>query len=57
MGSGTVDKAKGRAKEAAGALLGDGKLKREGRVDQLAGKAKNAVEKVVDATKRLVKGR
>jgi uncharacterized protein YjbJ (UPF0337 family) len=30
-----IDKAKGRAKEAAGALTGDKRLKNEGRVDKV----------------------
>jgi uncharacterized protein YjbJ (UPF0337 family) len=51
MSSGTGDKAKGRVKEAAGALTGDKKLKTEGKADQLAGKVKNAVEKVIDKAK------
>jgi uncharacterized protein YjbJ (UPF0337 family) len=55
MSSGTVDKMKGRAKEAVGALLADRKLKQEGRNDQLAGKVKGAAEKVVDKAKGLVK--
>jgi uncharacterized protein YjbJ (UPF0337 family) len=42
---------KGRVKEAAGALTGDDELKREGQVDQAAGKIKQAVEKVVDKVK------
>ena len=37
---GAKDRAKGRIKEAAGALTGDEKLKREGRSDQRRGKAK-----------------
>jgi uncharacterized protein YjbJ (UPF0337 family) len=37
-----IDKAKGRVKEAAGALTGDRQLKNEGRVDQAKGSAKNA---------------
>jgi uncharacterized protein YjbJ (UPF0337 family) len=57
MTSGTVDKLKGRVKEAAGALLDDRKLKREGQADQLAGKLKDATEKVVDEAKGLLKGR
>ena len=44
-----VDKAKGRAKEAAGALTGNKRLKNEGRVDQAKGSAKNAADKVADA--------
>jgi len=41
-----IDKAKGRVKEAAGALTGDRHLKNEGRVDHAKGSAKNAVDKV-----------
>jgi uncharacterized protein YjbJ (UPF0337 family) len=43
-----IDKAKGRVKEAAGALTADRHLKNEGRVDQAKGSAKNAVDKVTD---------
>jgi uncharacterized protein YjbJ (UPF0337 family) len=43
-----IDKAKGRVKEAAGALTGDRHLKNEGRVDQAKSSAKNAVDKVAD---------
>jgi uncharacterized protein YjbJ (UPF0337 family) len=43
-----VEKAKGRAKEAAGALSGDKRLKNEGRVDQAKGSAKKTVDKVAD---------
>jgi uncharacterized protein YjbJ (UPF0337 family) len=43
-----IDKAKGRAKEAAGALTGDKGLKNEGRVDQAKGSAKKTVDKVAD---------
>jgi uncharacterized protein YjbJ (UPF0337 family) len=57
MSSGTVDKLKGRVKEAAGALLADTKLKREGQADQLAGKLKATAERVVDEAKGLVKDR
>ena len=56
MSSGTSDKAKGRLKEAAGALTGDRKLKGEGKLDQMAGKVKDAAEKVVDKAKERVKG-
>jgi len=55
MSSGTADKVKGRVKEAAGALAGDKKLKNEGKADQLVGKVKNSVERVVDRAKELVK--
>ena len=43
-----TDKAKGRVKEAAGALTGNRHLKNEGRVDQAKGSAKKAVDKVGD---------
>jgi uncharacterized protein YjbJ (UPF0337 family) len=44
-----VNKAKGRIKEAAGALTGNRRLKNEGRVDQAKGSAKNAVDMVTDS--------
>jgi uncharacterized protein YjbJ (UPF0337 family) len=44
-----IDKAKGRAKEAAGAVTGDRRLKNEGRVDQARSSVKNAVDKVADS--------
>jgi uncharacterized protein YjbJ (UPF0337 family) len=43
-----IDKAKGRVKEAAGALTGNRRLKKEGRTDHAKGDAKNAVDKVAD---------
>lgn len=55
MSSGTTDKAKGRVKEAAGALAGDKKLKSEGKADQLVGKVKDALESVVDKAKEALK--
>jgi uncharacterized protein YjbJ (UPF0337 family) len=42
----SIDKAKGRVKEAAGALTGNRRLKNEGRADHAKGSAKNAVDKV-----------
>lgn len=51
---GKTDEAKGRVKEAAGALTGDTKLKREGQADQLVGKVKRKVKKVVDKVKDAV---
>jgi uncharacterized protein YjbJ (UPF0337 family) len=44
-----VNKAKGRAKEAAGALTGNRRLKNEGRAERAKGSAKNAVDKVAKA--------
>jgi uncharacterized protein YjbJ (UPF0337 family) len=57
MSSGTTDKVKGRVKEAAGTLIGDQKLKNEGKADQAVGKAKNAAEKALDKAGDFVKGR
>lgn len=51
MASGKTDELKGRAKEAAGALTGDEKLKREGKTDQAVGKIKQHAEKVIDKVK------
>ena len=42
------DDAKGRVKEAAGSLTGDDALKREGKVDQASGKAKDGIERLTD---------
>ena len=55
--SGTTDQAKGRLKEAAGALTDDDQLRREGKVDQAVGKVKDAAEKVVDKVRDAVKGK
>jgi len=52
MSGGKTDEVKGRVKEAAGALTGDKKLKREGRADQAAGKVKQGAEKIVDKAKK-----
>ena len=51
MASGKSDELKGRLKEAAGALTGDKKLKRQGKEDQAVGKIKQKVEKVIDKVK------
>ncbi len=53
--TGKSEEIKGRIKEAAGALTGDGKLRREGKLDQATGKVKQAVEKVVEKTKDVLK--
>jgi uncharacterized protein YjbJ (UPF0337 family) len=49
MSNKNIDKAKGRVKEAAGALTGNRRLKNEGRIDRAKGSAKNAVDKVAHA--------
>lgn len=48
MADKNTDKGKGRVKEAAGALIGDRRLKDEGRVDEAEGSAKDAVDDVAD---------
>jgi len=55
--SGKTDEVKGRIKEAAGALTGDSKLKRQGKVDQAAGKVKQHIEKGIDKAKDLANSR
>ena len=64
MGSaeGKFDKAKGRAKQAAGDLTDDESLQAEGKADELGGKAKDKlgglkdkVEDAVDAVKDKLK--
>ena len=54
MGDGAKDDAKGRVKEAGGALTGDDSLKREGKVDRASGKVKDAVGDVSDKAKDAV---
>ncbi len=51
MASGKSDELKGRVKEAAGALTGNKRLKREGKADQAVGKIKQKVEKVINRVK------
>lgn len=46
--TGKMDEFKGRAKEAAGALTDNEKLRREGKVDQATGKSKADVEREID---------
>ena len=55
--AGKVDQAKGRVKEAAGALTGNQRLKQEGKRDQAAGKIKSAATKTVDAVKNVFSGK
>jgi uncharacterized protein YjbJ (UPF0337 family) len=51
MDDGSTDTAKGRIKQAAGDLTGDRDLKREGDVDEAAGKAKGKIGEVADKIK------
>jgi uncharacterized protein YjbJ (UPF0337 family) len=48
------DDAKGRVKEAAGALTGDDDLKREGKVDKATGAVKDGLDKAADKAKDAV---
>ena len=48
---GMADQAKGSAKETAGKILGDAKLKGEGKAEKLKGKVENAVGGAKDALK------
>ena len=45
---GKTDIVKGRIKEAAGALVGNDKLRASGKTDQAIGKMKQVAEKAVD---------
>lgn len=54
MNDGETDDAKGRLKEAAGALTGDDSLKNEGKVDQAAGSVKDAVGGAAEKVKDVV---
>jgi uncharacterized protein YjbJ (UPF0337 family) len=50
-----IDKSKGKIKQAVGDLTGNKKLKREGEMEELTGRAKGAVKDVKRAIKRAVK--
>lgn len=49
-----TDDTKGRVKEAAGTLTGDDSLKREGKVDQGAGKVKETLDRATDRVKEML---
>ena len=53
--SGKTDEVKGRIKEAAGVLIGNDKLREEGKTDQAVGKVKQVGEKAVEEVKEAVK--
>ena len=53
--SATTDIVKGRIKEAAGALTGNGKLRAAGKTDQAIGKVKQIAKKVVDRVDQAAK--
>jgi uncharacterized protein YjbJ (UPF0337 family) len=51
--SGKTDIAKGKIKEAVGALTDNDELREEGQADQAVGKAKVAVKKTVQEIKKV----
>lgn len=53
--SGKIDKAKGRAKKAAGDLTENQSLKERGHVDSAKGKAKSGVDSAAKKVKRGIK--
>lgn len=55
MSGGKTDELKGRVKEAAGALTGNAKLKREGKLDQKVGQVKQAADNAIDKVRAAVK--
>ena len=50
-GEGALDKAKGKAKEVTGAIIGDEEKKAEGRSEQTKGTAKDKLGKAKDLLK------
>ena len=54
MADHTGEDMKGRAKEAAGAMTGDRKLKREGKIDRASAAVKDKVSDTADAVKDAV---
>ncbi|HMU25880.1 MAG TPA: CsbD family protein [Solirubrobacterales bacterium] len=52
-----TDEAKGRVKEAAGAITDDDELKNEGKADRAASSVKEKVEDAVDTVKEKLAGK
>ena len=48
---GSAEQLKGKIKETVGKATGDAKLQGEGKADQVAGKAQNAIGGIKDAAK------
>jgi uncharacterized protein YjbJ (UPF0337 family) len=55
--AGKMGQAKGRVKEAGGALTGNERLKQEGKLDQAAGKVKAGATKAVNTVKKALSGK
>jgi uncharacterized protein YjbJ (UPF0337 family) len=53
---GKIDQVKGRIKEAAGALTGDDRLKREGKLEQVVGKVKETADRAANKMKDVLTG-
>jgi uncharacterized protein YjbJ (UPF0337 family) len=53
---GNLDEAKGRAKQAVGDLTDDDDMRREGKVDEHAGKLKDKANDVIDKVKDTITG-
>ncbi len=53
---GKMDQVKGRIKEAAGALTGDDRLKREGKLEQVVGKVKDTADRTANKVKDVLTG-
>jgi uncharacterized protein YjbJ (UPF0337 family) len=51
---GKMDEAKGRMKEAAGDLMDDDDMKREGKADQMGATVKEKANEVVDKAKDMI---
>ena len=51
---GSIEQAKGKAKEIAGKVTGDSKLESEGKAQKFAGKVQNTVGGIKDAVKQSV---
>ncbi len=49
--AGTMDKAKGKAKEAVGKVTGDRRTEAEGKTDQVKGDIKDAAHDVAESAK------
>lgn len=52
--AGTTDKVKGRTKVAVGSLTGDKELENEGRMDRLAGEAKDRLADLSSSVERFL---
>jgi uncharacterized protein YjbJ (UPF0337 family) len=52
---GSAKQMKGKVKEAAGKMMGDTKMKAEGKADQIKGKAQNTFGRAKDAARDAMK--